>query len=396
MAKVRYGESFGEWVIFPDRNHPPCSAEGNAEAPAQHRAPMSTTTESQSQLTVQLHQGASIEQHYDRWALYLRSQGIHALSRHPGWLTILKNSMGHEPYCLEAVGSHGICGLLPLASVQSWLFGRFLVSMPYLNSGGAVADNPEVSGRLVEEAIALADSLDVKYLELRHEAGLEHSGFTDQVENKVHMRLSLPETPGTLWDGFSPKVRNQVRKAQKNHLVAKWGQTELLSDFYSVFSQNMRDLGTPVYSRKLFEQILRTFPQQTEIGIVYNGKEPWAVGLLLHGNGITEIPSASSLREHNKLCPNMLLYWTALERAIERGQQTFDFGRSTPGSPTYRFKKQWGALPEDAIWQYYRRHGGVKDARPDNPRYQRLIKLWQKLPVSVANVLGPFVVRGIP
>ena len=101
---------------------------------------------------------------------------------------------------------------------------------------------------------------------------------------------------------------------------------------------------------------------------------------LLHGKGVTEVPSASSLRRASATNANMLMYWHLLERAVQRGQLVFDFGRSTRDSNTYRFKKQWGARPEPAIWQYYLRRGSAADLRPDNPKYQRLARFWQHLP----------------
>ena len=122
------------------------------------------------------------------------------------------------------------------------------------------------------------------------------------------------------------------------------------------------------------------------------GKTPVATAMLLHGPGVTEVPSASSLRPYNPTCANMLLYWNLLERAIERGQAVFDFGRSTIDGPTYRFKKHWGARAEPAVWQYYRPGGeaaGGDDPRPENPHYQRLIRLWRQLPVSVSAGSAP-------
>jgi FemAB-related protein (PEP-CTERM system-associated) len=210
------------------------------------------------------------------------------------------------------------------------------------------------------------------------------------------MRLTLPDTPGVLWDSLPAKVRNQVRKGQKSGLSAVWGGEELLSDFYDVFSRNMRDLGTPVYSRRLFQGILRQFPDRAELCVVRLDKVPVGGAILLHGWGVTEVPSASTLRAYNITCANMLLYWHLLERAVHRQQRTFDFGRSSEGCNTFRFKKQWGAEPAPAEWQYHVRHGGLPDMRPDNPRYQRLIRVWQRLPVWLTRLIGPSIVRGIP
>src|SRR5262245_13407663 len=172
---------------------------------------------------VRTRSGRDLDAHFPRWADYLCQNGTVAVSRHAAWLGILRDGLGHVPYCLEAVRGGRTCGLLPLAHVRSWLFGRFLVSLPYLNSAGVVAEDPTAERLLIGEAIKLADHLKVKYLELRHEQVIAHPGFTDQVNGKVHMRLPLPAGAGRLWEGLDGKVRNQVRKAQKNGLKAAWG-----------------------------------------------------------------------------------------------------------------------------------------------------------------------------
>jgi hypothetical protein len=130
--------------------------------------------------------------------------------------------------------------------------------------------------------------------------------------------------------------------------------------------------------------------------VVRTGRKPIAAALLLHGQGVSEVPSASSLRAFNSTNANMLLYWNLLQRAVERGQTVFDFGRSSTDSNTYRFKKQWGAVGHPAEWQYYRRSGQLADVRPDNPRYQRWIRIWQKMPLWLTRLIGPRIVRGIP
>ncbi len=169
-----------------------------------------------------------------------------------------------------------------------------------------------------------------------------------------------------------------------------------MPEFYDVFSRNMRDLGTPVFSRKLFGSALSLFPQHAEFCVVRYGGRAIAAAFLLHGHGISEVPSASSLRPFNAMNANMLMYWSMLERSIEWGQTVFDFGRSSGGSNTYRFKAQWGAVPAPARWQYHLRSGSASDLRPDNPKYGRLIQIWQHIPVRLANLIGPSIVRGIP
>ncbi|MFO0935159.1 MAG: FemAB family XrtA/PEP-CTERM system-associated protein, partial [Gemmataceae bacterium] len=319
------------------------------------------------------------------------------LSIQPRWLNVLHDALGHEIYVIEAREGDRTVGFLPLAFVQSLIFGKYLVSLPYLNSNGVIAQSYTVKAAMIERAADLAEELGAKHLELRHESAVPHARLNVTVTSKVHMRLPLPKTAELLWKGFDPKVRNQIRKAEKSNFVMRWGGLDLLDSFYRVISRNMRDLGTPVYGRNLFSSILETFPGEAEIGLLETPDgQTVAAALLLHGPGITEVPTASSLREFNSTCANMLLYRHLLERAIGRNQAVFDFGRSTQDGPTFKFKNQWGALPHPAAWQYASPSGCVSDARPDNPKYQRMIQIWQKLPVWLTETIGPPIVRGIP
>ncbi len=329
-------------------------------------------------------------------AEYSLRRPVAPLSQHPRWLGVLRNGLGHSVHAFEATRGGRTCGFLPLAYFSSLLFGRFLVSLPYLNTNGVMADDGEASDALVGEAVALADRLGVRHLELRHEAPHAHPALTARMTSKVHMRLALPASPEELWAGLGAKVRNQVRKGEKNGLEAHWGGAELLDEFYDIFCRNMRDLGTPVYGKELFLQTLKAFPGAAELCVVRHWNLPVAGALLLHGKGVTEVPSASCLREANGLCANMLMYSHLIKRAIARGQGVFDFGRCTEGGGTFRFKKQWGAEPEPAHWQYYLREGQAGDMRPENPKYGRMIWLWQRLPVAVTRMIGPSIVRCIP
>ncbi len=345
---------------------------------------------------VRVYRGADLAHCLHRLEQYaLRSPRV-SLSRHPGWLAVFEQGLQHTAYALEAVADEETRGFLALCYVRSVLFGRYLVGLPYLNTGGALADDEATQHLLLNRALELADELKVRHLELRHEQPVRFPALNGSYVGKVHMRLALPSFPGPLWEGLSGKVRNQVRKGEKNGLKVAWGSEELLPEFYAVFSQNMRDLGTPVYSQALFQNILRQFPGDAELCVVRAGYYPLAGALLLHGRGISEVASASALRAYNHICANMLLYWNLLDRAIQRGQDVFDFGRCTVNGSLYRFKKQWGARPEPDTWQYYLRKGRPDELRKENPGYQRLIRIWQRLPVGITRLIGPAIVRGIP
>jgi FemAB-related protein (PEP-CTERM system-associated) len=343
-----------------------------------------------------VHHGSALFKQLPALESYFHRCDSKPISRHPLWLRVFAEGLEHDAYCLEARAGEETRGFLPLVFVNTLLFGRFLVSLPYLNYGGVVADDESSARLLIERAVNLADQLNVRYLELRCERAIMHPALSERAGYKAHMRLELTRTPGVLWDLLSAKVRNQVRKGQKNGLAVVWGKEELLDAFYAVFSHNMRDLGTPVYGRSLFASTLRHFPDRAEICVVRADNKPIAAALLLHGWDVTEVPSASSLRAFNHTNANMLMYWHLLERAVERGQGVFDFGRSSPNSNTFRFKAQWGAIPLPAVWQYYVRSGAADDLRADNPSYQRMVNLWKRLPVWLTRCLGPHIVRGIP
>ena len=324
----------------------------------------------------------------------------------PRWLSVLREALGHRPYLLVARSEGGprdsIVGYLPLALVSSGLFGRFLVSLPYLNRAGVVASDPSVAAALVDRAATLAEDLRARYLELRHEQAIDHARLGATRNEKVRMVLQLPDGPEALFNAVGPKVRNQVRKAQKADLAIRWGGGDLVHDFYRVFAVNMRDLGTPVYPKRLFSRILAHFPRDAELAVVDTGGQPIAGALVLHHPGgaggapSSQVPSASCLRAWNHTNANMFMYHELLLRSMQRGSREFDFGRSSEGSGTYRFKKQWGAQPHPTVWQYHVIAGDMDAMRPDSASNQRRVRMWKRLPVWTTRLVGPAIVRGIP
>ena len=312
------------------------------------------------------------------------------------WCTAVGAGLGLSTYLIRVCSANQTTGVLPLCHVSGPLFGSFLVSMPYINTGGVWARDQESAKMLVDSACKLADQLDVKYLELRHEIPVEHERLSVERTDKVHMRMVLPDSAAALLGSFKSKVRSQVKKSKQYSLTAEFGGSELLPDFYDVFSINMRDLGTPVFSKKLFARILDSFEDEAEFCIVRHESKAVAAGLLVHAGGLTEVPSASCLRRFNRMNANMFMYWNMFERGIEQGSRSFDFGRSSEGSGTYRFKSQFGSTPHPATWQYYVRKGNPEEMRPGANGNQRLIRIWQKLPVWLTRLIGPSIVRGIP
>ena len=312
------------------------------------------------------------------------------------WRTVIERSFQHPAnYLVARDGSGTIRGVLPLVRFNSWLFGRFLVSLPFLNYGGILANHDAARRALLEAAIALARTHGCRHVELRHVA--RQLPDVPVKQHKVTMLMPLEATTEAAWKRLDNKVRNQVRKAEKSGLVGTVGGVDLLADFYPIFARNMRDLGTPVYARRFFEEILGAFPDRARVFVVRKDGTPVAAGIGCTWRDTIEVPWASSLREYRQMCPNMMLYWTAIKHGVDAGLRTLDFGRSTPGGGTYQFKKQWGAEPVPLHWEYWLPEtSSIPDQGPANPRMQTAIRLWQRLPLAVANVVGPHVVRAIP
>ncbi len=311
------------------------------------------------------------------------------------WRHVFEDAFGHETAYLAAHRDGRIAGVLPIVLFRSALFGRFAVSLPFVNYGGVLADDQQAADALIASARSLVAGRGSRHLELRHRA----RRFTDlpAKDHKVTLLLDLPSSEEACWQALDRKVRNQVRKAEKSGLTAAVGGAELLPQFYTVFARNMRDLGTPVYSPKFFDAIFAHVAARVRVVLVHLGSDVIAAGITQTHRHVLEMPWASSLKERRDLCPNNLLYWTVIREAIRTGHTVLDFGRSTPDEGPYLFKLQWGARPEQLWWEYCLNGiTALPDQSTKNPRMQSAIRIWKRLPLPVASFIGPHVVRSIP
>jgi serine/alanine adding enzyme len=311
------------------------------------------------------------------------------------WRRIIESAFGHHTYYLMSRDAQGRTnGVLPLGRVRSRLFGDFLVSLPYVNYAGCCADSESIEHELENAAVVLARKEGVAHLELRTETP---GGDLHIRAAKVAMRLPLPAVPDKLWASFSSRLRNQVRRAEREQVTVQLGREDQVDAFYDVFAENMRDLGTPVYTKHLFQSVIRELPDSTWIMSAYHQGRPVAAAFLVGFRDAIEVPWSSALRAYGSINTNELLYWHLLKFACERGYQTFDFGRSTPESGPFHFKRKWGALPTELHWRYWVPAGAaLPELSPQNPRYQLAVRMWKRLPLSVTRVIGPSIVRNIP
>ena len=301
------------------------------------------------------------------------------------WGQAVKKAYRFKPVYLIAEDHGVIVGVLPLVRLKIPLLGAQLVSLPYCDLGGVLADNESVTDELCSFAPNLAKNNNDKKVELRQSADNDDQDLT----SKVRMVLQLPGSSKELMKGFKAKLRSQVRKPIKDGLTSELGGAELIDDFYKIMTVNMRDLGSPVHSRNWFKAVAEEYGENVRVGIVKSsaGQVIGAGIVLLHKN-VVSIPWASTLRGFNRLNPNMLLYWTFLSFAADNGFNVFDFGRSTPGEGTYRFKEQWGSRPSPLVWRdLLAQAGSQKDATSGCFR-QRVETVWKKLPVGLTIFAG--------
>lgn len=310
------------------------------------------------------------------------------------WKHIIEESFGHKSFYLMAREKERVRGIFPLIFISSRITKKALISVPFLNYGGILAEDKDAASFLLEKAIDVAKKVGAYYVEARNL--VKEDIFPVTREHKVTMWLDLASDINAQWDTLSAKVRNQIRKGQKSGLTIDTGKQGLISDFYRVFSQNMRDLGTPVVSKNFFKNILKYFPEESTLFVVRIKNKPVAGAFTLSSNGIMEIPWASSIRAFNKLCPNEFMYWEAIKAAISKGFRRFDFGRCTKETGTYRFKKQWDPVIKQLYWQYWPSEEKALPAdSPQKSKYKFLAAVWKKLPLSVANSIGPRVAKEI-
>jgi len=339
----------------------------------------------------------TVSPHIDEpeWDEYVRRHPDGSIDHLWRWRDVFSRVFNHQSTYLAVRRDGEVAGILPLVQFRSRLFGRFLVSVPFLNYGGVLASDAEAAEALVAEAHTVALGFGASHVELRHTTR-EFAALPYRA-HKLKLTRPLPATTEALWATVDRKVRNQVRKAQKDGLTAHTGHADLIADFYSVFSRNMRDLGTPVYPQRLFVEAARVFPHELRTYVVRVGRHAVAAGIALRFKDVVIVPWASSLREYRQHCPNMLLYWTMLEDAVQQGATTFDFGRSTIGAGTHQFKLQWGAQPTPMHWEYVLlTRTTAPDHGPYNPKFAAAIAAWQRLPLWLANAVGPAIVRNIP
>lgn len=326
------------------------------------------------------------------WDGFVESASDGTIMHRWGWKHVIERSCGHRTIFLAAVEDRDVRGVLPLVVIKSLLFGRHVVSMPFVDYGGLCTGGDERAGRLLLEAAKKLADEERAVLELR-QYGERDIDLPRSLE-KVTMLLDLGTDEEALWKRLPSNRRGQVRKGQRNGLTVSIHGVDAIPDFYRVLSTNMRDLGSPEHGPGFFRLIMEAFGERAQIMLVRSENQAVGAGLLLLDRERISVPWSSSLRSAFRLGANQVLYWEAMRRGIASGVSVFDFGRSSRDSGTFESKREWGAKPVQLAWYHY-----PENSEPSHEAVQGFswaVKMWQRLPVSVANAVGSRLRKSIP
>jgi FemAB-related protein (PEP-CTERM system-associated) len=288
-------------------------------------------------------------------------------------------------------------GVLPLVEQTMIPWTRCLVSLPFCTYGGPLADDDEALASLVQRAEVLGQQRGAARIILRHVGEMQLPAYPASLD-KVSMVLALPGTMDELAKRVGSKMRSQIRRAEREKPQVRVGHAELMGDFYRVFCSVMRDLGTPVYPKRFFDVVFDALGTRAAAVVIYLEGVPVSGAVMIHWRDRIKVPWASTLHSVNPMSINMRLYWELLQVAIERQCSVFDFGRCTREGGTYRFKAQWGGEPVQLYWRSHDLTGvdKVSAVLDQRSKLESAVKIWSKLPLSLANRVGPIISPRLP
>lgn len=327
------------------------------------------------------------------WDDYVNAHNDGTFFHLSGWKHVIESGVGHMTHYFFAEQNGKIKGILPLAHVNSILFGSSLVSTPFCVYGGILADDETVKATLQEKACALANSLQVGYLEMRNLKPSNNMNWPKK-DLYVTFRKSIDPNREINMQSIPRKQRAMVRKGIDSGL--KGESDKGIDRFYRAYSESVHNLGTPVFSKKFFATLVDVFRDSIDIlTITHAGKPVSSVMSFFFKNQVLPYYGGGTDGARS-VKANDYMYFELMCRAAERGVTLFDFGRSKKGTGSYSFKKNWGFEPEPLSYEYYLvKSSEMPDINPLNPKYQLFISLWKKMPLFAANLIGPFIAKNL-
>lgn len=328
-----------------------------------------------------------------RWDAFVRACPEATFCHLSGWGRALEGVFGHETHFLQAAQAGRVTGVLPLAFVKSRLFGNSLTSLPFCVYGGVAADDAASAQALEDAAEALARRLDVPHLELRHTAR-RHPDWPEQ-DLYVTFRKAITADDEANMNAIPRKQRAMVRKGIKNGLASTVDDT--VDRFFALYAGNVHRHGTPALPRRWFQALQREFGRDCEVLTVTSPEgRPLSSVVTFYFRDEVLPYYAGDDEAARGLAANDFKYWELMRRAAARGCTLFDYGRSKRGTGPFDFKRNWGFEPQPLHYEYrlYKRDT-VPQNNPSNAKYRLMIEGWRRLPLPVANWLGPFIVKSL-
>jgi FemAB-related protein (PEP-CTERM system-associated) len=328
-----------------------------------------------------------------RWEAFVAAAPAATFFHRAGWQNLLRDIYRHRTCFLYAERNGSIVGILPLAQINSLLFGNALVALPFAVYGGVVSDDPAATAALEAEAERLALEFGVAHLEYRN-IDAHHGDWPSQDLYVTFRKEILPDEEANL-QAIPRKQRAMVRKGIKNGLR---GEIDANADrFFALYADNVHRHGTPAMPKRYFDALLHEFGKDCEVLTVVDAAGTPVSSVLSFYFRDAVLPYYAGDAEHARaLAANDFKYWDLMRRAGQRGLKVFDYGRSKVGSGSYSFKKNWGFEPQPLHYEYrlYKR-AGIPQNNPNNPKYKLMIAAWRRMPLALANFLGPFIVRNL-
>jgi FemAB-related protein (PEP-CTERM system-associated) len=329
---------------------------------------------------------------FQAWDAFVMSCPEATFFHRAGWKKVIEQAFGHKTWFLYIEEEGLIQGVLPLAEVNSLLFGHSLSALPFCVYGGiaAVSDNARI--KLDQAAQKLAEYLKVDYLEYRNFQPFHQDWPTKDLY--VTFRKTIESDVEQNMLAIPRKQRAMVRKGIKNKLQSTIDQDTVR--FFQAYSTSVHRLGTPVFSHQYFRLLKTVFEEDCELLIVTKDGNTVSAVMSFYFRDEVLPYYGGGVDVARNLAGNDFMYWELMRRACERGYQIFDFGRSKQGTGSYSFKKNWGFEPQSLFYEYQLHQAkAVPEHNPLNPKYQLFIKAWKKLPLSFANLIGPHIVKNL-
>ena len=315
------------------------------------------------------------------------------------WKSVVEKTFGHKSHYLMATTTQpsdinpqsSVVGVLPMFQIKSWLFGNYFVSVPFAELGGVLSDNFEVEKALLAEAYQLSQDSHCDYLELRNRMAVDNMMTKELYVN--FKREIFPELDDNLM-AVPRKARRMIRQGEKHGLTAEFGSHQI-DDFYHILCGSYRSLGTPIFSKRFFQNFIDVFGDQCQILMIRTKEGQPAAGVLSFFFKDQVLPYyAGSEFECRRLAPNDFMYWQLMKYGCEKGYKVFDYGRSKVDTGSYHFKRHWGFEPTPLAYQYHLvRARELPNLSPANPKYKKKIETWRKLPLWVTRMIGPPIAK---